>query len=223
LKPEQISRLAWVDRYVRNEMTADEMVAFEETLMDSPGMQQELQAALGLRETLLLESEQEPAEHDLLPDSLSGSGNWQPLALAATVILALFSTVMFWKVSNDSSDLQRQLDLLSQPRTHVLTVPVNIMRSAGGQTPDVIIQKPSGHAAILLDIELAPPSRQLDDVHFALLDQGGKAVANWVATPSPQGRASVLLNSEQIPVSQLWLEISSRSGDLIERRLLEFR
>jgi hypothetical protein len=139
------------------------------------------------------------------------------------VILAVFSTVMFWKVGNDSADLQHQVDLLSQPRTQVLTVPVNIMRSAGSQTPDVIVQKPTGHAAILLDIELAPPSRQLDDVHFALLDQGGKAVANWVATPSPQGRASVLLNSEQIPVSQLWLEISSRSGDLIERRLLEFR
>jgi len=90
-------------------------------------------------------------------------------------------------------------------------------------TAAVIVQKPSGHAAILLDIELAPPIRQLEEVHFALTDQEGRAVANWVAAPSPQGRASVLINSEQIPVSQLWLEISSGSGDPIERRLLEFR
>jgi hypothetical protein len=82
---------------------------------------------------------------------------------------------------------------------------------------------PSGHAAILLDIELAPPVRQLEEVHFVLADQEGRVVASWVAAPSPQGRASVLLHSEQIPVSQLWLEISSRSGDLIERRLLDFR
>lgn len=191
--------------------------------MNSPGMQQELETALALREALLLSSEPEPGTDDLLPESLSGAGNWQPMALAATVILAVFSTVMFWKVSNDSANLQHQVDLLSQPRTQVLTVPVNIMRSAGGQTPDVIIQKPPGHSAILLDIELAPPSLQLQEIHFALRDPDGNAVASWVVAPSPQGHASVLLNSEQVPESQLWLELSAEGGEIIERRLLEFR
>jgi hypothetical protein len=62
-------------------------------------------------------------------------------------------------------------------------------------------------------------------VRFALflIDQDGKLVASWVAAPSQQGGATVLLNSEQIPVSQLWLEVSTQGGELFELRLLEFR
>jgi hypothetical protein len=138
-------------------------------------------------------------------------------------ILAVFSTVMFWKVSNDSAQLQRQLVSLSQPRTQVLTVPVNIMRSAGQHTPDVIIQKPTGHSAILLDIELGSRARELDRLAFALVDETGNSISDWIDAPTPDGRASVVLNSEQLPASRLWLQISSINGQALERRLLEFR
>lgn len=220
---EQSSSQKWVDRYVRNLMTMDEIAAFEDTLMESPGLQQDLEAALALRELLSRESVQEPFIAEMLPQSVPRVRHWQSMALAATVVLAVFSTVMFWKIGNDSADLQRQLDQLSQPRTQVLNVPLNIMRSAGGRTPDAIIQKPAGHAAILLDIELTPAARQLDAVNFSLLDQAGASVVSWSAAPTPQGHATVLLNSEQVPAAQLWLEISSPRGDLVERRLLEFR
>lgn len=217
------TRLEWVNRYVRDELTVDEMAEFEHTLMDSPAMQQDLETVLGLREALLLEPEQHVPRDELLPESLAGGGNWKSMALAATVILAVFSTVMFWKVSNESAHLQRQLDVLSQPRSNVLRVPVNIMRSAGARTPDVIAQKPAGHSAILLDIQLAPRSLQQPSLVFSLVDEAGTTVLSWSATSFANGRAEALLNSEQVPGMRLWLEIASDDGELLERRLLEFR
>jgi len=219
----QTSRQVWVDRYVRADLAADEIVKFEEAMMDSPSMQQELETVLGLRETLLLEPKQDIPQDDLLPESLSGGGNWRSLALAATVILAVFSTVMFWKVSNDSADLRNQLDLVSQPRTQVLTVPVNIMRSADTQVPDVIIQKPAGLSAILLDIELGTAAIKHEELVFSLVDNDGVVISAWNAAPTRGGRARVLLHSEQIPPTRLWLQIFAIEGQKLERRLLEFR
>ena len=222
---EDTSRQQWIDRYVRNELTVEEITEFELALIDSPQMQKGLEAVLGLREALLLEPDpgQETAGDDLLPESLSGGGNWRSLAMVASVLLAVFSTVMFWKVSNDSAALQNQLDLLSQPRTVLLTVPVNIMRSASSQEPDVIVKIPTGHSAMMLDIELNPASRQQQSLGFALLDEAGTAVLKWNATAGADGHVEALLNSEQVPASRLWLEISSEGGQVLDRRLLEFR
>lgn len=87
-------------------------------------------------------------------------------------------------------NLQRQLDLLNQPRSQVLTVPVNIMRSAHGQVPDVIVQKPAGRAAILLDIELGPLARKLELLEFALVDEA--EIPFWPGPRHPH-RMAVLL------------------------------
>ena len=219
----QSSRKVWVDRYVRDEMVVDETVEFEQALMESPAMQQDLETALGLREALLLEPKQSVSRNILSPEPLPGGGNWQPVALAASVLLAVFSSVMFWKVSNDSAGLQNQLDLLRQPWTQVLTVPVNIMRSASNRTPDEIIQKPVGHSAILLDIELGPAASKLEELVFELVADDGTVISSWNAAPVQNGRASVLLNSEQVPSTRLWLQISSSAGQKLGRRLLEFR
>ena len=219
----QTSRQGWVDRYMRDEMTVDKMAEFETALMELPGMQQELETVFGLREVLFLESKQDSGTDNRRTVSLPGAGKWQSLALAALVILAVYTTVMLWKVSSELEDLQRQVDLLNTPRSKVLTVPVNIMRSAGGQTPDVIIQKPAGHSAILLDIELGARVRVFERLEFALIDDTGNPILTWTAAPVGDGRASVMLNNEQIPASRLWLQTSSSDGLVIERRLLEFR
>jgi hypothetical protein len=53
LKPDRASRLEWVDRYVRDELSVEEIAAFELALLDSPEMQQELETTLALRQLLL--------------------------------------------------------------------------------------------------------------------------------------------------------------------------
>lgn len=219
---ESTAGLSWVDRYVRDQLSTDEIAEFEIALMDSPALADELETALAIRATLALGPEQQAASNEILPESLSGSGNWQPLALAAMVILALFSTVMFWKSGNDAAALQRQLEQLSQPRTGILNVPVNIMRSSGSENPDVVIKIPTGHSGILLDIELSSAARKIDELHFTLRNEAGERVANWTGQASPTGRAEVMLGSEQVPAELLSLEISSEAGTLIDQRWILF-
>jgi len=47
-----------------------------------------------------------------------------------SVVRAVFSTTMFWKVSNESADLQHQIVFLRQPNSKILPVQIDIMRSA---------------------------------------------------------------------------------------------
>lgn len=223
--PEQISRQDRVDRYVRDELSPEETAAFETELLESPAMQKELETVLALRGALALEAETQEARAagNEANEPLSENANWRRLALAASVALAVFSTVMLWKVGNDAAGLERELQALGQPRTELLTVAVPIMRSASEQTPDVIIQKPAGRAAILLDIELGLAAREQNRLEFALVDPEGATVLAWQSAPAADGRATAVINSEHLPASRLWLQINAGDGEPLERRLLEFR
>lgn len=217
-------RIDWVDRYLRERLSAEDEAAFEEALLESPELQTELEAALALRAILAQGSEGAPGQAAAEPPArpFERPAGWQPVALAATVVLAVLSTVMWWKTGNESADLQRQLKALAQPRDEVLTVPVPIMRSAGGRTPDVIVQKPQGRAAVLLDIELGLAAREYATLDFALVDPNGKSLLAWQSAPTADGRATAVIATEQIPASRVWLHISDADGNTLERRLLEF-
>ncbi len=154
LKPEQKSD--WVDRYLRNGLTTDEEAVFETALLDSPDLQLQLETALGIRQAVLLQAAAGATEKAYPPPTLDARNHWQPLALAASVVLAVFSTTMYWQVSNKAGMLQSEITAMSQPRTSVLTVPVDIMRSADSQTPDVMVQKPEGNALLVLDVRARP-------------------------------------------------------------------
>jgi hypothetical protein len=90
-------------------------------------------------------------------------------------------------------------------------------------TPDVIVHKPAGHSAILLDIELGPRARESELLEFALVAYAGNPILTWSAAPAEDGHTSVMLNSEQVPASRLWLQTSSSDGQVLERSSLEFR
>jgi hypothetical protein len=55
LKSDRTSRQEWIDRYVRDELSVEEIAAFEQALLDSLEMQQELETTLALRQLLLFE------------------------------------------------------------------------------------------------------------------------------------------------------------------------
>jgi len=223
--PELALQKGRVDRYVRDQLSPKEIAAFETELLESPTLQQELEAVLALH-TLLdteLAAESGKGIADQPAQVLETKADWNRLALAATVILAVLSTVMWWKTGNDASDLGRQLEIVSLPQTNVLTVVVPIMRSASSRTPDVIVQKPVGEAAIILDIELGLQAREQEQLNFELVDPGGKTLLSWQSSPAEDGRATVLIDNRQIPASRLWLRINASNGNTLERRLLEFR
>jgi hypothetical protein len=143
--------------------------------------------------------------------------------LAASVLLAVTSTTLLWRASIESDELRQQLEALKQPRSNVLNVPVDIMRSTTSNAPDVIIQKPEGQGAIVLDIELSSQFSQLDQVDFELREENGGRLLAWRSNASPGGRVSVVLNSESVPDGRVILAMTSPGFQPEETRLLEFR
>ena len=208
----------WVDRYVRNELTPDQEAEFEVAVLESPRLQQMLEEAMAVRQAFVLEGKQDLAKPASKVVSASG---WQPLALAASVVLAVFSTTMYWRTSNQLGNLQEEFDALGKPRTGLLTVPVDIMRSGGSQTPDVIFQKPADDKLVVLDIELSAPVASLEEVHMALVDQQGVTFESWVSAPGPSGKVQVVFDASRLPAGKVWLQMSDARGEVVDRRLLE--
>lgn len=211
-----------IDRYVRNELAADEIVKFEEALVESPELQRELETILGLREALALrpETAADPGRAEPRP----GAEYWRPAAVAASLLLAVFSTAMLWKVSNENAGLREDLDLLAQPRTTVLRIPVDTLRSGGAdQRPDVVIRKPEGRAALLLDIDYSSMAGRHERIFFELNDERGAVLMAWSIEARAGGRSSVMVDNEHIPAGRIWLRFLSAEGEELDRRLLEFR
>lgn len=211
----------YLDRYLRNELTAEEEAEFETALLDSPDLQDALEATVALREAIRLEGEETSLEDEKTVDILEGRNNWQPYALAASLLLAVFSTTMFWKVSNDATELQQRIKVLRQPFTDVLTISVDIMRS-GVNVPDVVVQKPTDKALLLLEIELSPPGRQRDTIHMTLRDESLADIVSWTSVVSGQSTVDVAIASQQLPDGLVWLEMADSNGEVFDRRLLEF-
>jgi len=212
----------WVDRYVRDELSEEEVVDFEERLLTDSELQSQLEAVLVMKEALKLASE---AETDPAEDAVVAPwrNQWSPMAIAASVLLAVVSTTLYWRSNVEIGHLQDQVAALQAPRTSVLTVPVDIMRSAGSATPDVIVEIPSGHSAIVLDIELSARFQNLPSVDFELIPQDSEAVLAWAAAPAGADTVKVVLDSEVVPVGLIQLRMSDPDSDVQESRLLEFR
>ena len=212
----------WVYRYIRDQLSAGEQAAFEEALLEDTELQSEVEACLAIRETLKRETDRLQVPTKSVPKSAS-SNVWTSWAMAASVLLAVVSTSALWRINIENNTMQSQIEALQLPRTDVLRVSLDIMRSSGGSTPDAIIRKPPGRSAILLDIELSPRFQELDRVDFSLQREDGEPVFNWSAEPGRDGYASVVLNSESVPEGVLYLHISGSRGRLVEKRSLEFR
>lgn len=213
----------WIDRYLRNELTEEQEAEFETALLDSTQLQQDLEAAMGVRQALLLDEEL-PARDtgEALDGPMAAGSRWQSLAMAASVVLAVFSTTMYWRESNQAAGLQSEIAALRQPRGNVLTVPVDIMRSGTDQTPDVIVRKPEGAAIIVLDIEASQAVIGLDTIQMDLREPQGQVLLSWTARADSGGRIRSALDVSTLPAGKLWLEMG-QGEKVLDRRLLEFR
>lgn len=210
----------FVDRYLRDELSAEEQAAFEEALLEDPELQSRVETALGIREVL---SQAQALGALAAPRHGKSRNQWAPLAMAASVLLAVVSATLLWRTNLESNELQAQIEALQQPRTSVLRVPVDIMRSSGNATPDVVIQKPASNGLVVLDIELSPDLQNVPLVHFELRQGESAPIMRWSSRPGPNGRSSVAINAEALPPGLVHLYMSDEAGELRESRLLEFR
>ena len=154
----------WVDDYVRDRLSDEDAARFEEALLEDTELQESVEIALGVQE--VIRNEPIPVTESTQLET-SGRNSWSGLALAASVILAVVSTTLFWRAGVENEQLQSRLEALTQPVVNVLQVPVNIMRSGNQTSPDVIVQIPDGRSAILLDIELGLLAREESVLNFS--------------------------------------------------------
>jgi len=209
----------WIDRYVSNLLSAEEETEFELELLESPALQQQVETAMAIRQALVLERD---LDQSVFTSKAAPGNSWQNLALAASVLLAVFSSTMYWKAGNEVRDLREEVGSPGAPLGGLLTVPVDIMRSSGSQIPDVVIKKPDGNTAVVLDIELGSSTSAMKSVHMNLVDQKGEKLLSWVSEVTATGRAQAVFLTDQLPVGQTWLEMTDADGHVLERRLIEF-
>lgn len=212
------------DLYVRDKLSAGEEADFELRMLEDPELQEHVQTALAIRQCLKLgQACDEPGRTDTGMEARGSGDSWRNWVLAASVLLAVVTTLMLAKSNVESEQLRLRVAELSQPQTSVLSVPVNIMRTLGAGAADVIVQKPPAGSAIQLDIELGADSRNQGLLNFALSSDAGTPIVSWQASPSADGRATVLIRSELIPAGMVQLDIIHPDGNVLDRRLLEFR
>lgn len=239
---------AWIDRYLRNELTAEDETRFETALLESPQLQADLEAAMALRHLLVVEEDamtrnagagsesgafvgtvvgplSGPEESDTETDAGATmiSTPWMPMALTGSLILVVLSGVMYWNVSHEMATLRTGIETLSHTHGPEIVVPLDIMRSAGMDIPEAIIHKPENGSFIVLDIELTDAAIAADRLHMALTDTAGDELAAWVAERDADGRSRASFDPEFLPTGVVWLEMRDNAGGLMDRRLLEFR
>lgn len=213
---------AWADSYVRDKLSEEQVADFEVAMLESPAIQDQVEEALHIRQLLDCHPDKRKSRSRNFFQARSGFINWLPAALAASLLAALVSTALFVQSRQQLGHLQDQLTAALAPTTRVMTVPIDIMRSVGNG-PQVVVQKPAGASAIMLEIELPPQFRELEIIQFQLRPESSTSILAWNSTPGPDGRTQVVLPSQSVPEGLVYLDIQAPGIMQPESRLLKFR
>ena len=211
------------DRYVRNKLSPDEVEAYELRMLDSPELQEELEEALILQHALKLDKTQSNNLQGFGATETKKGPNWVQWALAASSALILVSSYSHLTNWTETNLLKNQVADLSQPRANIIFATVKIMRSASNTVPDSIILLPDQKSTVMLEIELGSRSRNAQSLLFSFESENEPTDLSWVGSPDDHGLTTVTINSEQIPLGLVWLVVTSKNGEVLERRLLEFK
>lgn len=215
---------ARVDRYVRGELDDGETTAFETELLESPQLQDALEVALGLQSAVKRERRQCPAQ--IIHLQASGRTVGTPprrrpqWALAASIAFAAGVAALLWRSGVENAQLNSRIVELTRPVETVLTVPLDVMRSAGSLAPDVRIRKPAGAAVLILDVEVPAQMADASSLNVELRKDQGAELLRWSARPNASGRIQFALRTDQLPDGRLTLHLSDpASGDADSRSI----
>lgn len=211
------------DRYVRNKLSVAEIEDYELRLLESPELQDELEESLMLQQALRLSASRPDEGKQIGVDQTGKQSNWMQWALAASIALMFVSSYFHLTTWKESIFLKDRVVALSEPRSEVLFATVKIMRSASNAVPDSIIQLSDHSAMVLLEIELGSQSRNAQTLLFSFESENEPTNVTWTGSPDANGLTTVAINSEQIPLGLVWLVVSSKDGEVLERRSLEFK
>ena len=214
-----------VDRYVRGELNDSETLAFEAELLESAELQDALEVAVGLQRAAWLETEERDAGiiqlHSPANAEVSPPPRWPIAALAASLAVAAFAGVLLWQSEAENARLSARIAELAQPPDSVLTVPLDVMRSAASGTPDVRIRKPAGAALLILDVEVAAQLLNVPMLALQVSRAPGAALLNMSAAPDADGRIQVALRADRLPDGILELRMSDPESGRADTRVIE--
>jgi hypothetical protein len=213
-----------VDRYVRGKLDDGETRAFETELLESPELQDALEVALGLQSAVARERRQGSAQIIHLQAAGRTVGTpprRQPQwALAASIVIAAGAAGLLWRSGVENAQLNSRILELTRPVETVLTVPLDVMRSAGAHAADVRIRKPAGAAVLILDVEVPAQMADASPLNVELRKDQGAELLRWSARPNASGRIQFALRTDQLPDGRLVLHMSNPvSGDADSRSI----
>ena len=214
-----------VDLYVKGQLNAEETVAFEADLLESPRLQQAVEDVLSLQH--VLDIEQQLIEAGVVDETAEDTPGWRQLpgvrqwSMAASMILAAGAVVLLWRSEVHNEHLRSQISTLNQPVGRVLTIPLDIMRSAHSSTPDVRIRKMPDPALLVLDVEVTAQMSNSKVLELELFNGKSDELASWSANPAQNGRIQIAFRSDHLPNGLLSLKISDPGSGTSETRLLE--
>lgn len=208
-------------KYVRNKLSPAEAEEYELQMLDSTRLQDELEEALVLQQALR-QDKTVPVAHS---SKSSYRFRW---AMAASIALLFICTSLltmnvYYNGQAETELLKNHIADLGKPRSDVVFATIKIMRSADSMVPDSIIQLPIKDSTIMMEIELGSRSRDAQQLFFTLQSDNHPVDLSWIGSANANGLTTVAIDSEKIPTGPVWLQVSAKNGEILERRLLEFR
>lgn len=211
---------SWVDRYVLNELSHDEALAFEAALFDSEALRSDVEAALSLQSILSLDEETSTEALSSSEQAPRRAQPWQPLAMAASLVVGVFGFAMWLTSSSEISDLRERLTELSQGASEIVIKRIDVTRSSSTASGTPVL-KPDGNALLVLDIELSSRTENLDQVRINLIHENDNVLSSWSGDTTDLDRVSLGVRASQLPEGSLSLEFHRADGELLEKRRIE--
>ncbi len=223
----QLEQQDLIHRYLRDELTEQEASAFEVAVLESPELQDELEAAMAVQHSFKMaeakgvEVSGQPAKGGNLQVSADKKRTMSlpQWSLAASVVIAAASLLFFWQARQQIGELEHSIASQNLARPGAgLTLPV--MRA--GSTQAFVVQRPASGSIVNLGVEVAANSAQtpLQLAFMTVAEQ--QVLYRWNGIPDAENTVSKAIDARFFPVGRVWLVIRDADGELLERRLLEF-
>ncbi len=207
---------SWVDRYVLNELSEEEAVEFEAALFESQALRRDVEAALSLQSILTLDDEFNAKAQSITERTPRRVRPWQPLAIQPAC-WGRRARAVDHKLLGESG----QVSELSQASSEIVIKRIDVTRSSSAARGTPVL-RPGGNSLLVMDIELSPRTRDLDQLQIEFVGDDGEVVSSWSGPTTDRGRVTIGVRSTQLEAGPMAIEFRNADGALLDRRLLEF-
>ena len=213
----------WVDRYVQNRLNASETEVFEQFMLDSPEVQDDVLAAMTLKQGL-------PSALQGIEKSGTGAswlsrllnGGVRPAASLAGGALAVTFAVLFILANSEVNLLESQLAGTAGPQGDISTAYLPQVRSAGTTAFEpvaVMSAKTSGWTLLQLELAYTEQAEFTVTVQPVTVQPLGQASAIFTLNnvkASKDDTLSIAVPAEQLPAGNYVAKVSDGGKAIAE-------